>query len=118
MTRMKPHYKVGMYTEIGYAEALKLSDYKFNVSAFLDVVKGIKLKLNKKDVTAYTDDAFVHDLFFQLKEAPVESIKTEYELLNTKWMMGRINIDSAGLMDEAELHYTNLSNNNFVICHS
>ena len=101
-----------MNTQIGYAKAIKLSGYKFHVSAFLDVMKEIKLKTDKKDANAYTDDAFVHGIFFQLKEAPVESSKTEFGLLNIKWMMGKIHVNSAGLMDEAKLHYMNLSNNN------
>ena len=112
MTRMKPHYKVDIYTKIGYAKAMKLSNYKFNVSAFLDAMKEIKLKTNEKDANTYTNDAFVHDIFFQLKEAPVKSFKTGYELLDTKYMTGKIHVDLAGLMDEAEFHYTNLSNNN------
>ena len=27
-------------------------------------------------------------------------------------MMGKLNFDSAGLMDDTELHFTNMSNNN------
>ena len=32
--------------------------------------------------------------------------------MNTKWMMGKLNVESATLMDDAEPHFTNLSNNN------
>ena len=72
----------------------------------------MKLKIDEKDPLAYTDGSFTCDIFQQLKTAPVESFKTEYELLETKWMMGRMLIQSATLMDDAELHYTNLFNNN------
>ena len=111
MSRLKPHYKVDMFSEIKKAKELKLSDFKFNVSAFCDAMKTIKLKIDEKDPSAYTDDAFAHDIFKQLTTAPVDSFKTEYESIETKWMMGRTVLTADSLMEDAELHYVNLSNN-------
>ena len=39
--------------------------------------------------------------------------------MNTKWMMAKINFDSTGLTNEAELHFMNLSNiNGWTINHN
>ena len=82
------------------------------MSAYLDSMKEMKLKIDEDDAAAYTNDAFALHIFHQLEEAHVESFRNEYELMNTKWMMREINVESTILMDGAELHFTNSSNNN------
>ena len=67
MARMKPRYKVDIYTEIGNTKLLKLCNFKCSMSAYLDAMKEIKLKIDKKDAATYTNDAFTHGIFFQLK---------------------------------------------------
>ena len=46
-----------------------------------------------------------------VKYAPVDSFKNEYELMEMKWLMGKLTDDSSTLMDDAELHFTNLNSN-------
>ena len=57
---------------------------------------------------ANTEKAFVLDIFKQLQLAPVNSFRLEYEHTETQWLMGKVAIDFASLMDEATLYYTNL----------
>ena len=112
MSRLKPHYKVDMFTEIAALKKITLGDHKNNVQAFFDDIKEKKILIDQKDPTAYTDQAFLRDIFAQLKEAPVDDYSIEYKRQETKWLMGKRTFTSDVLMDEAELHYVNLVESN------
>ena len=62
--------------KITEAKELELQDYKFNVSSYFDAMKVMEIKIYQKGPLAYSDEAFVPDLFSQLKDAPL-SIPSE-----------------------------------------
>ena len=107
-SRVRPHYKIDMFSEIEKVKKIALSQFGNDVAQYFDAVKNQKILIDQKDPMAYTDEAFVRDIFKQLRQAPVESFKLEYERTETQWLMGKVVIDSASLMDEATLYYTNL----------
>ena len=49
-------------------------------------MKLMKLSIDEKDSTAYSDKSYVKDIFAQLVLAPVDSFAIEYEQLHTKWL--------------------------------
>lgn len=107
-SRVRPHYKIDMFSEIEKVKKIALSQFGNDVAQYFDAVKNQKILIDQKDPMAYTDEAFVRDIFKQLRQAPVESFRLEYERTETQWLMGKVVIDSASLMDEATLYYTNL----------
>jgi hypothetical protein len=63
-----PHHKVDMYAEIGKVKKLTVAQFDNDIHLFFDAMKSIKLQINQKDASAYTDDAFIRNLSFQLKD--------------------------------------------------
>jgi hypothetical protein len=72
LARIHPNFKVDMYTEITKVKKLTIVQYDNDVQLFFDVIKFLKLHIDQKDPTAYTEDAFIWDIFLQLKQVPVE----------------------------------------------
>ena len=70
-----------------------------------------KLQINQKDPTAYTDEAFLRDIFLQLKHdsLPAE-FRLEFSCQETRWMMNKEQVTSRSLMDDAAAYYVNLKN--------
>ena len=56
-----------MYSKIGAIKQMTSVQYDNDINLFIDSVKSVKLQINSKDPLAYTDQAFVRDIFFQLK---------------------------------------------------
>ncbi len=80
-----------------------------DIHLFFDVMKSIKLQIDKKDSLAYTDDAFVCDLFLQLKDESLPSdFKHEFTALECYWQMDKEIFTPQSLMDDAGTYYTNL----------
>jgi hypothetical protein len=72
-------------------------------------MKSIKLQIDQKDSSAYTDDAFVRDLFLQLKHESLPSdFKNEFTSLERRWQMDKEIVTPQSLMDDAGTYYTNL----------
>lgn len=70
------------------------------------------MKIKKKqidtiDAKAYTDDAFVGDLFAQLKTAPIETFASKYKWQAINWRMDRL-MKSETLTNNTSLRYTNM----------
>jgi hypothetical protein len=63
-----PNFKVDMYSEITKVKKLTIAQYNNDVQLFFDVIKFLKLPINQKDPSAYTADAFIWDIFLQLKQ--------------------------------------------------
>jgi hypothetical protein len=57
-----------MYSEIRKVKRLTIAQYVNDVQLFFDAIKFLKLHINQKDSTAYTADAFILDIFLQLKQ--------------------------------------------------
>jgi hypothetical protein len=57
-----------MYAEIRKAKKRTVAKFGSDIHLFFDAMKSIKLQIDQKDSAAYTDDAFVRDLFLQLKD--------------------------------------------------
>jgi len=68
-----PNFKVDMYAEIGKVKKLTIAQYDNDVQLYFDAVKFIKLQINQKDPTAYTEDSFIWDIFLQLKHESLPS---------------------------------------------
>jgi hypothetical protein len=73
LQRLCPHHKVDMYSEIGKVKKMTIAQYENNVSHYFDATKSLKLYIDSKDATAYTDDALVCDIFAQLKHKMLTS---------------------------------------------
>ncbi len=72
-------------------------------------MKSIKLQIDQKDSLAYTDDAFVWDLFIQLKDESLPlDFKHEFTALEHRWQMDKEIVTPQSLMDDAGTYYTNL----------
>ncbi len=104
-----PHHKVDMYMEIGKIKKLTVAQFDNDVHLFFDAIKSIKLQIDQKDPMAYTDDAFVRDIFLQLKDEslPLE-FKNEFTSLEQCWRMNKEIVTPQLLMDEAGTYFTNL----------
>ncbi len=114
LKRLCPHHKVDMYSEIGAVKKMTIAQFDNDINLFFDSIKSVKLQIDSKDPLAYTDDAFVCDIFVQLKnELLPTGFKNEFTSLKRKWQMNKEIVTSQSLMDDASTYYTNLvaSNN-------
>ena len=69
----------------------------------------IKLQIDQKDASAYTDDAFVRNFFLQLKDESLPSdFKHTFTSLERHWQMDKDFFTPQLLMDDAGTYYTNL----------
>jgi hypothetical protein len=62
-----------MYSEITKVKKLTIAQYDKDVQLFFDAIKFSKLHIDQKDLTAYTEDAFIQDIFLQLKQASLHA---------------------------------------------
>jgi hypothetical protein len=98
-----------MYADIGKIKKLTVAQFDNDVHLFFDTMKSIKLQIDQKDPMAYTDDAFVRDIFLQLKdEALLLKFKNEFTSLEWHWQMDKEIVTSQSLMDKAGTYFTNL----------
>jgi hypothetical protein len=98
-----------MYAEIGKAKKLTVAQFDNDIHLFFDAMKSIKVQIDQKDSSAYTDDAFVCDLFLQLKDELLPSdSKHEFTALERCWQMDKEIVTPQLLMDDAGTYYTNL----------
>jgi hypothetical protein len=111
LSRICPNFKVGMYAEITKVKKLTIAQYDNDVQLYFNAVQFIKLQIDQKDPTAYTEDAYIRDIFLQLKDdsLPVE-FKIKFARQETCWMMNKSNVMSQILTDEAFAYYVNLKN--------
>ncbi len=63
LARICYSFKVDMYTEITKVKKLTIAQYDNDVQLFFDAIKFLKLHNDLKDPTAYTEDAFIRDIF-------------------------------------------------------
>ena len=112
MSRCKPSIKFDMFKEIGEAKALTLASFDWNLVDYFDAMRRAKTLIDQKDRTAYTEDAFIRDIYAQLKTAPVETFANKYDLQETDWLMGSVTITADMLMDGAEVYYNSLVDRN------
>ena len=110
LSRVKPHYQVDMWQELKKSKELTLKQFGNNVVQYLDEMKIMKMSIDEKDIGAYTDNAYVKDIFAQLKLAPVDSFSQEYERLESRWLLGKELVNSESLRRESIMHYTQLDN--------
>ena len=66
-----------MYAEMTKAKKVTISQYDNDVQLYFDAITFSKLQIDQKDLTAYTEDAFIRDIFLQLKH---ESLPAEFRL--------------------------------------
>jgi hypothetical protein len=106
-----PNFKVDMYTKTTKVKKITIAQYDNDVQLYFDAVPFLKLQIDQKDPMAYTDDAFIRDIFLQLKQ---ESLPAEFCLefsrQKTCWMMNKSQLSSQSLMDDASACYVNLKN--------
>jgi hypothetical protein len=77
LARIRPNFKVDMYSEITKVKKLTITQYDNDVQLFFDLIKFLKLHIDQKDPTAYTEDAFIQDIFLQLKQ---DSLPAEFRI--------------------------------------
>ncbi len=90
-----------MYSEIGAVKQMKqmtIAQYDNNINLFFDSVKSVKLQINGKDPMAHMDQAFVRNIFVQLK-------KSEFTSLERRWQMDKDIVTSQSLMDGVSTYY-------------
>jgi hypothetical protein len=111
LARIRPNFKVDTFTEIAKATKLSISQYVNDVQLYFDAIKFLKLQIDQKDSTAYTEDAFIRDLFLQLKNdnLPAE-FRLEFSRQETHWLMNKSPVTSQELMDDASAYFINLKN--------
>jgi hypothetical protein len=66
--RICPNFKANIYSEITKLKKLSIAQYNQDVQLFFNAIKFYKLHTNQKDPTAYSEDAFIRDIFLQLKQ--------------------------------------------------
>jgi hypothetical protein len=54
-----------MYSEIGTIKKMTVAQFDNDINLFCDSIKSVKLQIDSKDPNAYTDKAFVRDIFFR-----------------------------------------------------
>jgi hypothetical protein len=100
-----------MYAKIGKVKKLTIAQHDNHVQLFFDAAKYIKLQIDQKDPSAYTEDAFIWDIFLQLKHESIPSnFRLEFSCQETHWMMNKTCITSQSLIDNALAYYVNLKN--------
>jgi hypothetical protein len=98
-----------MYSEIGTIKKMTVAQYDNDINLFCDSIKTVKLQINSKDSNAYTDEAFVRDIFVQVKnEMLPHDFKSEFTSLERRWQMDKEIVTSQSLMDDASTYYTNM----------
>ncbi len=106
-----PNFKVDMYSEIAKVKKLTIAQYDNYVQLFFEAIKFLKLHISHKDPTTYTEDAFIWDIFLQLKQ---DSLPAEFQIKfghqETRWMMYKAKITLNLLMDDAAAYFVNLKN--------
>jgi hypothetical protein len=111
LAQIFPNFKVDMYAEITKVKNFTIAQHNNNVQLYFDVVWFLKLQIDQKDPNAYTEDAYICDIFLQLKH---DSLTAEFRLIfahqETCWMMNKSNISSQGLIDDAFAYHINLKN--------
>ncbi len=58
-----PNFNVGTYSEITKVKKLTIAQSGNYVQLFFDAIKFLKLHINQKDPTAYTEYALIWDIF-------------------------------------------------------
>ncbi len=90
---------------------LTTAQHDKDVQLSFDAIKFLKLQINQKDPTAFTEDKFTCNIFIQLKQ---DSLSAEFWLefgcQETWWMMNKAKIMSQLLMDDAAAYFVNIKN--------
>ena len=108
LSRMKPHYMVDLHKEVAKCKALTLRQYGNNLPNYLDAVESLKNKIEFKKEGYYAEDAFIKDLFAQLKTSPVDSFNTYFTNMESEWTHGEIMLTPEQLIVKATSRYTQL----------
>ncbi len=111
LARVRPNFKIDMYSEITKVKQLTIVQYDNDVQLFFNAIKFLKLHIDQKDPSAYTEDAFIRDIFLQLKQESLPAeFRIEFGRQETPWMMKKAKIRSDSLMDDASAYFVNLKN--------
>ncbi len=103
------YHKVGMYSDVGAVKKMTIAQFDNDINLFFDAIMSSKLQIDSKDPLAYTDNAFVCDIFAQLKnEMLPHDFRSEFTSLKRCWQMDKEKVSSQSLMDDASTYYTNL----------
>jgi hypothetical protein len=69
-----------MYAEIGKVKKLTISQHNNDVQLYFDAVKFIKLQIDQKDPTAYTEGSFIRDIFARDRKMSMKELLTMLSL--------------------------------------
>jgi hypothetical protein len=88
---------------------MTIAQFDNDINLFFDSIRSSKLQIDSKDPLAYTDDAFVCNIFDQLKNKMLpHDFRSEFTSLERRWQMDKEKVSSQSLMDDASTYYTNL----------
>jgi hypothetical protein len=100
-----------MYTKMTKVKKITIAQYDNDVQLYFDAVQFLKLQIDQKDSTAYMDNAFIRDIFLQLKQEFLPSeFCLEFGRQETCWMMNKSRLSSQFSMYDASAYYVNLKN--------
>ena len=69
---------------------MTIAQFDNDINLFCDSIKSVKLQIDSKDPNAYTDEAFVRDIFVQIKnELLPHDFKSEFTFLKRSWQMNK-----------------------------
>jgi hypothetical protein len=106
---LRCHHKVDMYSEIGTVKKMTIAQFDNDINLFFDAIMSSKLQIDSKDPLAYTDDAFVCDIFAQFKNKMLpHNFRSEFTPLKRCWQMDKEKVSSQSLMNDKSTYYTNL----------
>ncbi len=106
---LRLHHKVDVYSKIGAVKKMTIAQYYNGINLFFDSIKSVKLQIDSKDPLAYTDDAFVCDIFVQLKNKLLpHNFKPKFTSLEKCWQLDKEIVTYQSLMNDANTYYTNL----------
>jgi hypothetical protein len=104
-----PHHKVDIYYEIGAVKKMTIEQLDNDINLFFNAIRSSKLQIDSKDLFVYTDDAFVCNIFAQLKNKMLpHDFRSEFTSLERRWQMDKEKVSSQSLMNDASTYYTNL----------
>jgi hypothetical protein len=81
---------------------MTIAQYDNKINLYFNAIKSFKLQIDCKDAMAYTDDAFICDIFAQLKNESLPSdFKQKFTSLERCSLVDKEIVTSLSLMDDA-----------------
>jgi hypothetical protein len=81
---------------------MTIAQFDNDINLFFNAIRSSKLQIDSKDPLAYTDGAFVCNIFAQLKNKMLlHDFRSEFISLKRRWQMDKEKVSSQSLLDDA-----------------